>query len=315
VGRYVIRRLMQAALMIFVVATIVAVFVHLIPGDPVYVILGDQEVSEERVESLRRELGLDQPIYIQYAQWLSGVARGDFGNSLISRRPIRDDLARRLPRTIELGLASILISVVVGIPLGVIAAQYRNRLPDVLATSFAVLGLSIPVFVVGPLLVLILSRYLGLLPASGYVELSQDPIGHLQRLLLPAVTVGILSSATIIRMTRSSMLEVLSEDYVRTARAKGAKERSVLFVHALRNALIPVVTILGLQMGTLLGSTVIVEFIFNWPGVSTYLIAAINNRDYPAIQAVVFIIAVLFITINLLTDLTYALLDPRIKYA
>jgi peptide/nickel transport system permease protein len=309
------RRLMQAALMIFVVATIVAVFVHLIPGDPVYVILGDQEVSEERVESLRRELGLDQPIYVQYAQWLAGVARGDFGNSLISRRPIRDDLARRLPRTIELGLASILISVVVGIPLGVIAAQYRNRLPDVLATSFAVLGLSIPVFVIGPLLVLILSRYLGLLPASGYVELSQDPIGHLQRLLLPAVTVGILSSATIIRMTRSSMLEVLSEDYVRTARAKGAKERSVLFGHALRNALIPVVTILGLQMGTLLGSTVIVEFIFNWPGVSTYLIAAINNRDYPAIQAVVFIIAVLFITINLLTDLTYALLDPRIKYA
>lgn len=314
VGRYILRRLIQAGLLVFVVATIVAVFVHFIPGDPVYVILGDQDITPERADALRAELGLDRPIYEQYVSWIAGVVQGDFGDSIISKRPVRDDMAKRIPRTLELGIASVLISVVLGLPLGVVAANYRNRLPDVLVTSFSVLGLSIPVFVIGPILVLVASLKLGILPASGYIEFGRDPSGHLQRLLLPAVTLGVLSSATIIRMTRSSMLEVLGEDYVRTARAKGVAERNVLFVHALRNALIPVVTVLGLQMGTLLGSSVIVEFIFNWPGVSTYLITAINNRDYPVIQAVVFVIALIFILVNLLTDLAYAWLDPRIKY-
>lgn len=313
-SRYIFRRLVQAVLLLFTVATIVAVFVHVIPGDPVYVILGDQDITEERAAALRAELGLDRPIYIQYVDWLSGAARGDFGDSLISKRPVRDDLARRIPRTLELGMASVLISVIIGVPLGVIAANYRNRVPDVLVTSFAILGLSIPVFVVGPILVLVASLKLDILPASGYIELGSDPVGHFQRLLLPAITLGVLSSATIVRMARSSMLEVLGEDYIRTARAKGAGERTVLFVHALRNALIPVITVVGLQMGTLLGSSVIVEFIFNWPGVSTYLITAINNRDYPVIQAVVFVIAVMFILLNLLTDLAYAWLDPRIRY-
>lgn len=313
-GRYVVRRLLQAALLIFVVATIVALFIHLIPGDPAYVILGEARADEERAEALREELGLNRPIYVQYAEWLGNAARGDLGQSLISGEPVRESLMKRIPRTFELGLLAVAISVVVGIPLGVIAARYRNTLPDVLATSFAILGLSIPVFVVGPLLVLVLSVKLQILPASGYVSWSDDPTGHLCRLLLPAVTLGILSSATIIRMTRSSVLEVLGEDYVRTARAKGVNERGVLFVHALKNALIPVVTIIGLQMGTLLGSSVLVEFIFNWPGVSTYLIDGINRRDYPVVQGVMLVIAVTFILLNLLTDLIYAWLDPRIKY-
>ena len=300
--------------MIFVVATLVAVFVNLIPGDPVYIILGDEDASEERAEALREELGLDRPIYVQYAEWLGDLVRGDLGNSLISKRPIRDDLAKRIPRTFELGGAAILVSIVIGMPLGVIAARYRNSLPDILATTFAIAGLSIPVFVVGPLLVLLFSIKLDIFPASGYVPLSEDPKGHFQRLLLPAVTLGVLSSATLLRMTRSSVLEVLGDDYVRTARAKGLGERRVLFTHALRNALIPVVTIIGLQMGTLLGSSVLVEFIFNWPGVSTYLITGINQRDYPVVQAVVLVIATTFIILNLLTDLLYAVIDPRIKY-
>lgn len=313
-GRYVVRRLLQSALLIFVVATLVAMFVHLMPGDPAYVILGDQNVTEEKAEAVREELGLNRPIYEQYFDWMSGVVRGDLGTSLISNRPVRDDLMKRIPRTFELGGVAVLISVVIGIPLGVVAARYRNQVPDVLATSFAILGLSVPVFVVGPILVLLFSIKFSIFPASGYIPINEDFVGHIKRMLLPAITLGILSSATIIRMTRSSMLEVLGQDFVRTARAKGAAERTVLFVHALRNALIPVVTVIGLQMGTLLGSSVLVEYIFNWPGVSTYLITGINQRDYPVIQAVILAIAVTFILLNLLTDLIYAWIDPRIKY-
>jgi peptide/nickel transport system permease protein len=313
-GRYVIRRLLQSALMIFIVATLVAVFIHFLPGDPAYVILGEDRATEERVDAIREQLGLNRPIYEQYVDWLGGVVRGDLGNSLISGRPIRTDLQLRIPRTFELGGVAVLISVLVGIPLGVLAARYRNGPVDLLATSFAILGLSVPVFVVGPLLVLLLSVKTDILPASGYVSFSEDPVEHLKRLALPAVTLGVLSSATIIRMTRSSMLEVLGEDYVRSARSRGLGERSVLFTHALRNALIPVVTIIGLQMGTLLGSSVLVEYIFNWPGVSTFLIDGINRRDYPIVQAVILVIAVTFILLNLLTDLIYAWIDPRIKY-
>lgn len=300
--------------MVFVVATIVFLAIHIAPGDPAYVILGENQVTEERVAAVRDELGLNRPLHEQYIEWLGNVARGDFGESLINSRPIGPDLVVRIPRTLELGLSSLIISIIVGIPLGVIAANYRNRWPDVIVTSFSVLGLSIPIFVIGPLLILFLALYIGILPTSGYVPLGEDPVRHLSRLTLPAISLGILSAATIIRMTRSSMLEVLGEDYVRTARAKGVKENSVHMVHALRNALIPVVAIIGLQMGTLLGSSVLVEQIFNWPGLSTYLLTGINQRDYPVVQAVVLIIAVTFIMINLLTDLTYALLDPRIKY-
>jgi peptide/nickel transport system permease protein len=312
--QYIIRRLMQAGALIFVVATLVSVFIHFIPGDPAYVILGEDNGSEERVQAVREQLNLNRPIYVQFVDWLGGVVRGDFGDSLISKRPIRTDLAKRIPRTLELGFASMTVSVLVGIPLGVIAARYRNRWPDVLATSFAIGGLSVPVFVVGPLLILLFSVKLHWLPAAGYVSFSTDPIEHLKRLALPAISLGILSSATIMRMTRSSMLEVLGEDYVRTARAKGAAERSVLYIHALRNALIPVITVVGLSLGSLLGGSVIVEYIFNWPGIATYLITAINQRDYPIVQAVVLLIATAFILANLLTDLLYAWIDPRIKY-
>jgi peptide/nickel transport system permease protein len=314
VGRYVVRRLIETAVLVAVVSTIVAVFIHLIPGDPASLIVGDNNNTPERIAAVRANLGLDRPIHEQYIDWISGVVRGDFGNSLFSGRPIRDDLFKRIPRTLELGGAALFVSIVVGIPLGVIAGRYRNQMPDVLVSSFAILGLSVPVFVIGTLLVLVLSVKWQVFPASGYVAFSEDPIEHLKRLALPAITLGVLSSATIMRMTRSSILEVLGEDYVRTARAKGLREKTVVIGHALRNALIPVITVIGLQMGTLLGGSVLVEYIFNWPGLSTYLITGINQRDYPIVQAVILIISIVFVLINLATDLLYAVIDPRIKY-
>ena len=311
---YTLRRLAQAVALVLVVATLVAVFIHLIPGDPVYVILGENNVTPERVAAVRAELGLDRPIPVQYADWLGRVARGDFGDSLTSRRPIGGDLLLRLPRTLELILVSTLLSVAVGIPLGVVAATYRNRLPDLFVSTVALVGVSAPVFVVGTLLLLVFGVRWGILPATGYVAFGEDPLGHLQHLILPSVTLATLETAVVLRMTRSSMLEVLAEDYVRTARAKGLDGQVILYGHALRNALIPVLTIIGVQIGSSLGGTVLVELIFNWPGLSSYLVTGINQRDYPVVQAVVLVIAALFILLNLLTDLIYAVVDPRIRY-
>jgi len=313
VGAYIVRRLIQSAVLVFLVASFMAIFIQLLPGDPAYTILGDK-ASPERAAAVRKQLGLDRPIYVQYADWIGNVARGNFGNSLISDRPILNDLAKRLPRTIELIVASMILAIVVGIPLGVIAANYRNQMPDILVSIISLLGVSTPVFVSGTLLLLVFGVRWQILPATGYVSITENPLGHLEHLLMPAVTLALLEAAVILRMTRSSLLEVLSEDYVRTARAKGLGQRIVLYQHALRNALIPVVTIIGIQAGTLLGGTVIVEYIFNWPGVSTYLLAAINQRDYPVIQAIILIIATLFVLLNLVTDLVYAAIDPRIKY-
>lgn len=312
-GAYIVRRLIQSAVLVFLVASFMAIFIQLLPGDPAYTILGDK-ASPERAAAVRKQLGLDRPIYVQYADWIGNVARGNFGDSLISDRPILNDLAKRLPRTIELIVASMILAILAGIPLGVIAANYRNRMPDILVSIISLLGVSTPVFVSGTLLLLVFGVRWHVLPATGYVSITESPLGHLEHLLMPAVTLALLEAAVILRMTRSSLLEVLSEDYVRTARAKGLGQRIVLYRHALRNALIPVVTVIGIQAGTLLGGTVIVEYIFNWPGVSTYLLAAINQRDYPVIQAIILIIATLFVLLNLVTDLVYAAIDPRIKY-
>ncbi len=312
-GAYIVRRLIQSAVLVFLVASFMAIFIQLLPGDPAYTILGDK-ASPERAAAVRKQLGLDRPIYVQYVDWIGSVAHGDFGDSLISDRPILNDLARRLPRTIELIIASMILAILVGIPLGVIAANYRNQMPDILVSIISLLGVSTPVFVSGTLLLLVFGVRWHILPATGYVSFTDSPWGHIEHLLMPAVTLALLEAAVILRMTRSSLLEVLSEDYVRTARAKGLGQRIVLYHHALRNALIPVVTIIGIQAGTMLGGTVIVEYIFNWPGVSTYLLAAINQRDYPVIQAIILIIATLFVLLNLVTDLVYAAIDPRIKY-
>ncbi len=312
---YIFRRALQSIALIFVVASLVAIFIQFLPGDPAYTILGENNATPERVAAVREELGLDRPILIQYKDWVVGVFQGDLGTSLTSKRPVANDLAQRLPRTFELIAASTMLATIVGVTAGVVAASHHNRWPDVIVSLLSLIWISTPVFVSGTLLLLLFGMKLKLLPVTGYVGLTDDPLGHLQRLALPALTLALLDAAVILRMTRSSLLEVLGEDYVRTARAKGVSNRTVLYGHALRNALIPVVTVIGLQMGTLLGGAVLVEYIFNWPGVSSYLIAGIGQRDYVVVQAVVLVIATLFIILNFVTDLIFAVLDPRIKYA
>lgn len=313
-GGYILRRLLQSAVLIFAIATLIAVGVRLIPGDPAYVLLGEGQATPDRVRLLREQLGLERPVHIQYLEWLGRLARGDLGVSLISRRPVGPDLLQRLPRTLELTAAATLLALVLGLPAGILAAMNRNGPLDLAVSVLALLGLSSPVFVLGTLLVLVFGLYLRLFPATGFVDLTQDPVGHFNRLLLPALTLAAAMAGVVARMARSAMLDVLGEDYLRTARAKGLSERAVVFGHALPNALIPVVAVVGVQMGSLLGGSVIVEYIFNWPGLSTYLLQGIAQRDYPVVQAVVLVVAALFILLNLLTDLSYGVLDPRVRY-
>lgn len=313
-GGYILRRLLQSAALIFAIATLIAIGIRLIPGDPAYVLLGEGQATPERVRLLREQLGLEKPVHIQYLEWLGRLARGDLGVSLISRRPIGPDLLQRLPRTLELAAAATFLALVVGLPAGILAAVNRNGPVDLGVSVLALLGVSSPVFVLGTLLVLVFGLYLRLFPATGFVDLTQDPLGHLNRLLLPAITLAAAMAGVIARMARSAMLEVLGEDFLRMARAKGLGEATVIFRHALPNTLIPVVAVVGVQMGSLLGGSVIVEYIFNWPGLSTYLLQGIAQRDYPVVQAVVLTVSTLFILLNLLTDLSYGLLDPRIRY-
>ena len=295
------------------VATIVFLLLHITPGDPGRAILGDA-ASEEAVWNVDEKLGLHRPLPVQYLDWLGGILRLDMGKSIISNRPIVKDLGDRLPRSLELMATAAVFALLFGIPLGIVAAIKRNGAVDLLVGSVAILGLSLPNFVVGTILVLVLGLQLGWFQSSGFVALNEDPGAHIKLLILPTITLGLSMGAVVLRMTRSAMLEVLAFDYVRTARAKGLTERVVLWRHALKNALNPVVTVVGLQIGSLLGGAVIVEYIFNWPGLATFLINSIVNRDYPAVQGAILLIAAAFVSINLIVDLLYGVLDPRIRY-
>lgn len=312
--RFLLRRLLSTLGLLLVVATIIFFLIHLVPGDPALTIVGEEQATPEKLAAVRASLGLDRPLHVQYATWMVNLARGNLGNSLVTGRPVGMDLALRLPRTLELVTAAVALAVLVGIPLGVVAARHPNSRLDVGASVVALLGVSAPVFVTGTLLVLVLSVRWRALPSSGWIALSSDPGGHAALLLMPMVVLSLSMTAVITRMTRSSLLEVILQDFIRTARAKGLPERLVLFRHALRNSLIPVVTVIGVQMGNLLGGSVIVEEVFAWPGVSTYLITGVNQRDYPVVQGVVLVICLAFVLINLAVDLLYGFLDPRIKY-
>jgi peptide/nickel transport system permease protein len=296
------------------VATLVFLLLHVTPGDPGRAILGDA-ATDEAVWNVDEQLGLHRPLAVQYVDWLGGIVRLDMGKSIISDRPIVKDLSDRLPRSVELMTVAALFALFFGIPLGIISAVKRNGPLDLLFGSVAIVGLSLPNFVIGTLLVLVLGLKLGWFQSSGFIALDEDPAAHIKLLILPMVTLGLNMGAVVLRMMRSAMLEVLALDYVRTARAKGLAERVVLSRHALRNALNPVITVVGLQIGSLLGGAVIVEYIFNWPGLATFMINSILNRDYPAIQGAILLIAAAFVTINLVVDLLYAVLDPRIRYS
>ena len=316
-SQYILRRLLMAVFLMFMVATLVFLMIHLVPGDVVDAMVTEEmDVSPEIMAARRQMLGLDRPLHVQYVDWMIHFVRGDWGISPFSGRPVLPDIMAGLPRSLELVLAGTIVAWLIGIPLGILAAVNHRNWVDTVSTTTALIGLSTPVFVTGTLLILILSLHLRLLSAvsGGYVSFTENPNRHLQQLILPTMSLGISMGSVLMQMTRSSLLEVLRQDYIRTARAKGLTEYAINWRHALKNALIPVVTLGGMQMGTLLGGTVIIETIFMWPGLSTILINAVQHRDYPLVQAAVFLIAAAFILITLGVDILNAYLDPRIRY-
>ncbi len=303
--RLILSRLFTAAFVMFGVSCLVFILIHLIPGDPVEVMLGETARPVDR-QALRTALGLDQPLHLQWVAYFKGLIQLDLGESLHSKRPIIELMAERLPATLALAVVSLLIAVGIGFPLGVWAAVNRGKAWDYLAIGISILGVSIPIFWLGPLMILVFSFWLGWFPVSGREEVHS--------IVLPAFTLGFALSPILSRMVRSSLLEILNEDFVRTARAKGIEERVVIWKHALRNALLPVITILGLQLGGLLGGAVIVEWVFSWPGIGQLTIESIQRRDYPLVQGCVLFISFIYVFVNTMMDLVYSWIDPRIRF-
>jgi peptide/nickel transport system permease protein len=305
VWRYVLKRVVLALPVLLGVSVVVFVAIRLIPGDPAQLMAG-QAATQEVVQQIRQSLGLDQPVPVQYLYFLRNVVRGDLGRSLFNGAPVVEELAQRFPRTVRLALASIAVASLIGIPAGILAATRRSTWVDTTVMLVALAGVSVPVFWLGLNLILLFSVRLQWFPSFGYETW--------RHLVLPSLTLGAASAAIVARMTRSAMLEVLGQDYVRTARAKGLAERVVVNRHALRNALIPVVTVLGLQLGTLLSGAVLTETVFAWPGIGRLLVEAVLARDYPIIQGATLLIAATFVVLNVAVDVLYGLLDPRIRY-
>jgi len=310
-GLYILRRLLTACALIIGSATVVFLLLQSIPGDPVRMFMGDY-ATQEQVSAVRHELGLDRPIFTQYMDWLFGMLRGDLGTSLSLSRPVVDIIAERIPRTLELVATSVLLALLIGMPIGIISAYRRASATDVGLTAVTLLALSVPTYVTGTLFVLLFSVANRWLPASGYTSITEDPIGHFKVLILPSVTLALVLAASITRMTRSSVLETLNQDYVRTARAKGLKESKIMTRHVLRNGLVPITTTVGIQAGNLLGGTIIVEQIFAWPGLSTLLFRGIETRDFPVVQGSVLVVSALFVVFTLIVDVVNGVIDPRI---
>jgi peptide/nickel transport system permease protein len=310
---YVLRRLVTMVPVLLVVSVVVFSLIHLTPGDPVSIMLRE-EADPATAATLRAALGLDRPLPVQYVVWLGRAARGELGRSIRTNQPVSEAILQRLPVTLSVAGAATMLALVIALPAGILSAVRRNSAADVAGTLVALTGVSLPNFWLAILLIFLFSVTLGWLPPLGWVSPARDLWGGLRSLVLPAVTLGAAVAAVVMRMTRSSMLEVLQLDYVRTARAKGVGEAAVLLRHALRNALVPVVTVVGLQAGALLGGAIITETIFALPGVGRLLVDAIFQRDFPVVQGVVLFLALNFLLVNLLVDLAYAGLDPRIRY-
>jgi ABC-type dipeptide/oligopeptide/nickel transport system permease component len=311
---YILRRLLLMVPVAFLVTIGVFMLIHLTPGDPALIVLGEDR-SPQAIAEIHQELGLDKPLYVQYVIWLGRLAHGDLGRSITTHEQVTGAILDRLPATLELGIVSLVWSLIVAIPLGTIAAVRRGSVIDQLATGVTVAGVSIPNFFIGIVLIFVLSVSLRLFPFGGYVPFTQDPLESLHHVILPAIALGTAGTAINMRFTRSSMIEVLNHDYIRTARAKGASWRRVVFVHALKNALIPVVTIIGLQIGGIIEGAVVTETVFTWPGVGRLAVESIFNRDYTVVQGIVLLAAFSYMFANLFVDLVYGWLDPRISYA
>ena len=317
-GRYLLRRVFLMLPTLVIVTFLVFALLFLSPGDPVLMLVPIDEVNQltdEEMERLRSKLGLDRPIYAQYADWALKVLQGDLGRSIHQRRPVVDLLATRFPVTLELALLSVFAASIIAIPIGVYTAVRPGSVGDFIGNLVALMGVSAPNFWVALLLIVVFAVHLRWLPAGGFVRVSDDPVAHIQRMILPVVTLGTALMAVTMRLTRSSMLETLNEDYIRTARSKGLPQRRVVAIHALKNALIPVVTTMGMQIGRILGGTVAIELIFSFPGMGKLMLDAIFARDFPIVQGAVLLITFSFIAVNLLVDLTYATIDPRIRFA
>ena len=316
--QYALKRIALIIPTVLLVTIIVFAVMRWLPGDPALVILseGDASFTQEELEDLREQLGTNRPIPVQYLEWIGGLVQGDFGTSTWrSGQPVTKLVGERIPRTLELAVLAIIIAVIFAVPLGVISAIKPDSIIDYIARVITLVGISIPTFFAGLLVVLVLSRGFGWLPPLGFVDLWEDPWQNIQQMFLPALALGFYDMAFIARVTRSSMMEIIREDYMRTARAKGLAERIVLVRHGLKNAVLPILTISGWQFGRLFGGTVIIESIFKVPGIGTLLIETVFQRDFPTIQAIIIVIAVSIVIINLLVDLLYGLLDPRIRYA
>jgi peptide/nickel transport system permease protein len=309
---YLAKKLAQMLPVAFFVTVIVFSLTNLLPGDPTVTILGEQATPEQRA-AVRIEYGLDQPAPLRYVTWIGRVVQGDFGRSLRTREDVGAMLAARVPVTLQLGFLSILIAVVIGLPAGILAARFRGTVIDVVVSFTAMSSVAIPYFWMGVLLIMLFSLKLGWLPPSGHARFFDDPVLNMRLMAMPALTIGSAFAALVMRQTRASMLQVLSQDYVRTARAKGLSETTVLFRHALRNALSPVVTVIGLQIGALLGGAVVTETVFALPGLGRMLVDGIFQRDFPVIQGAILFIVVAVFVVNLLTDLLYRSFDPRVK--
>jgi dipeptide transport system permease protein len=333
--RFLLKRLALTLPTFIALMFVTFMMIRLVPGDPIEVRRGERGISPERLAQLRHDMGLDQPVWKQFLDYVNGILHGDLGTSIISKTPILHEFLTLFPATLELTLCAMIFAIALGVPAGVIAASRRGGVYDQTLMGLALTGYSMPIFWWGLILILVMSNWLGLTPVSGRVDLIKyyyDPVtgfmlidsllsgqkgaflDAVRHLILPTIVLGTVPLAVIARMTRSSMLEVLEEDYVRTARAKGLPVRRVIGLHALRNALIPVVTVIGLQVGTLLAGAVLTETIFSWPGVGKWLIESIGRRDYPALQGGIMLIATMVILVNLIVDLLYGLINPRIRH-
>ncbi|WP_455208431.1 nickel ABC transporter permease [Kaarinaea lacus] len=303
-GHFLVTRLASAAIVVLGVTSLVFFMIHLIPGDPVEVMLGESARVTDR-ENLRHALGLDRPLLVQWLDYIYHVTRFDLGESLHSRQSITDILLKHIPATLELTLVALLFAILIALPMGILAALYKDTAWDRTAMTVSLLGVSIPNFLMGPLLILLFSMYLGWLPVSG----RETP----ESVILPALTLGTAMAAILSRMVRATLLEVIHEDYIRTARAKGFSTFRVVLMHAMPNTLLPVITLLGLQLGALLAGAVITEVVFSWPGIGQLTIEAIQKRDYPLVQSCILLISLTYVLVNMATDILYSVLDPRVR--
>jgi peptide/nickel transport system permease protein len=310
---YILRRVASTVPVMLIVAALVFLMLRLTPGDPAAIIAGDN-ANADQIAAIRAKLGLDAPLLLQFLQWLGNLLRGDFGESFYFKKTVAELIASRLEPTLALSVATIVLAVVIAVPLGVLAAYKRGTIIDKIVMGFSVLGFSVPVFVIGYSLIYLFSIQLNWLPVQGYQRIGDGFGGFLQRLLLPSLTLSVIYIALIARMTRASVIDVLEEDYIRTARAKGQSELKVLFKHALRNASVPIVTVIGLGIALLIGGVVVTESVYSIPGLGRLTVDAVLARDFPTIQAVILLFSLVYVLVNLAVDVAYTALDPRIRY-